>query len=241
MDVTEIYLRELRKKHRRLTRDEEYQLFEQAQRGDAAARETLMLSVMPLAASVAKKYMGRGLDFADLIQAANEGVMKAVARFDPARGCRLTTYANWWIKQSIRYELEMRGPLIHVPIWLFTGQKKDKLPLKDRKRFGRMRNAPVSLDAPLASDGDEHKTVGDTLAAPEHNAIEVIERNRTISELNRKIERLPERMQYVLRSRMAGMTLKEVGAELGVGRERVRQIEEDAKQKLARMYRRKWE
>lgn len=238
MDVTEIYLNELRKKHRLLTRHEEYQLAEQAQRGDAAARETLILSVMPLAAHLAKKYLGRGLDLDDLIQAANEGVLKAVEKFDPGRGCRLTTYATWWIKQSIRYELEMRASLIHVPLWLFTGQKKEKLPLAERKQFRRLQNAPASLDAPLGNSDEDYDTLGTVLASRDHDLDEVIDRNDRASELHQFIDRLPKRMQRLLRLRLAGQTLMEIGDELGISRERVRQIETDAKDRLWRMYRR---
>ena len=232
MDVA-IYLKQLNSSHRRLTREEEHKLAKQAKRGDAAARETLMLSVMPMAVEIAKKYQGRGLDLPDLIQVANMGVIRAVEGFDPTRGTRLTTYATNWIKQKIRYEIEYRGSLIHLPVYLF--KKGDRgLPSADAKALRRLQSSICSLDA--GQGGEIDLSGAAMIEARVEDAADTMTREDQAKELHRKLGRLKDRERTVILGRMAGKTLKVVGAEIGVTRERVRQIEEVAMGKPARMY-----
>lgn len=234
MDVTAIYIRQLRKLHRQLSREEEAELALKAKRGDHAARETLMLSVMPMAVRLAQKYQGRGLPIDDLIQSANQGVIRAVDKFDPNRGCRLTTYATWWIKQSLLRDLAIDTKLIHVPLYVFGNDNLGEFTPEQLEQFRKLNGSLTSLD--VQAGDDKEVTPAALVEEREHELIEQMERKRELAILERNIRRLRPRQQEILRARLAGRTLLEIGKTLGITRERVRQIESGAKQELAWMY-----
>ena len=141
-----------------------------------------------------------------------------------------------WIKQKILYELAARAPMIHVPIYLFDKRNKQGISEEERNALKRIQNSVVSLDVEFESEGTKAATPAALVEAKHEDLDAAIERARQLAELESKIDRLPERERLVIRRRLAGKTLVEVGKEMGVTRERVRQIETSAKQSLAWMY-----
>jgi RNA polymerase primary sigma factor len=248
-----------------LTPPEEIALARRIKRGDKQAREHMIKANLRLVVKIARDYDGLGLPLLDLINEGNIGLMKGVERFDLTKGAKLSTYAAWWIKQSIKRALANQSKTIRLPIHVVDRlahirraevklrealdreptdeEVADELHLDARRvrRYRLAAKAPVSLDAPIGND-DESNRIADVVADP--NAVAPYDRvvQETDTELVREVlTTLTERENAILALRFGledgtERTLEQVGERLGVTRERIRQIQEQALAKLrARM------
>ena len=244
-----------------LTHAEEIDLSSRAKEGDARARQRLIEKNLRLVVSVAKKYRGYGLPFEDLIQEGNIGLMKAVEKFDPDRGFRFSTYATWWIRQAVQRAVADKGRTIRVPVHMTEKIRKvsraynelsaelEREPNEDevaerlgwaidevRLTMGAMPDA-TSLDQPVSSD-ETSSQLGDFVE--DERASDTpgeVMREMETKHLKEAIERLPERARYVLVRRYGlddqdPATLAELGDELEISRERVRQLQREAERIL---------
>ena len=245
-----------------LTHAEEIDLSKRAKSGDKGARQRLIEKNLRLVVSVAKKYRGMGLPFEDLIQEGNIGLMKAVERFDPDRGWRFSTYATWWVRQAVQRAVADKGRTIRVPVHMGDKIRKmaraynelssemEREPTDEevaerlgwaaeqvRDVKGAMPDA-TSFNQPLTSDSDATE-IGELIE--DERASEVA--GTVIGEMEmdwlaEAVERLPERHRYVLIKRYGlgdeeTATLAQLSEELGVSRERVRQVQREAERMLA--------
>ena len=260
-----IYLRELGQV-RLLNADEERKLARRVQRGDLAAREQMIRGNLRLVVRIARDYAGFGLPLLDLINEGNIGLMTAVERFDPTRGAKLSTYASWWIKQSMRRALANQSKTIRLPVHIvekichirrtayqlheLLGREPDdaevatemRIPTREVARVRDVNVRPASLDAPL---GDEDASrLADIIR--DENAVspyeQLVEKNAAVM-LVELVDQLPPREAEVLRYRFGldggkERTLEEVGNKFAVTRERVRQLQNLALAKLRRMIQR---
>jgi RNA polymerase primary sigma factor len=258
-DVLQLYLREIGQV-KLLTPQEEIALAKRIRRGDRKAREHMIKANLRLVVKIAHDYEGMGLPLLDLINEGNIGLMKGVERFDPRKGAKLSTYASWWIKQSIKRALANQGKTIRLPVHVvdkvahirraevklretFDRDPTDEelaheLDLDPRRirQYRQASRAPVSLDAPIGDDAAER--VSEIVADP--NAAAPFDRlvQETDTQLVREVlGTLDQRESKILAMRFGlndgrQRTLEEVGAHLGVTRERIRQIQEQALKKL---------
>ncbi|MDH3645359.1 MAG: RNA polymerase sigma factor RpoS [Gammaproteobacteria bacterium] len=258
-DATRLYLGEIGFSPL-LTANEEVYYARRVQRGDEAARRRMIESNLRLVVKIARRYMNRGLPLLDLIEEGNLGLLHAVKKFDPERGFRFSTYATWWIRQTIERGIMNQTRTIRLPIHVIKeinkylrsarklAQALDREPDFDeiaddmgcsvenvRRLFG-LNERTTSAHVPVGRDGD--RTVLDCIpdaecADPEHEA-----QNDKINEvLETWLERLSEKQRAVVERRFGlhgyeKLTLEQVGAEIGVTRERVRQIQMDALSRL---------
>lgn len=259
-----LYLREIGQV-KLLTIAEENQLAARIQRGDRKARDHMIRANLRLVVKIAHDYDGLGLPLLDLINEGNLGLMKAVGRFDPAKGGKLSTYAAWWIKQSIKRALANQSKTIRLPVHLVDKiSRMRRISMKLQEVYGReptdeevadelgippgkvtqLRLAsirPTSLDAPIGDD--DSNTYGEVVEDERaEDPYEKLEEKTVTHMLGEMIEQLDAREQKVLRFRFGldgntEKTLEEVGAYFGVTRERIRQIQNLALTKLRRMIR----
>ena len=258
-DPVKVYLKDIGKVPL-LSGDEEIELAKKALDGDENAKRKLSESNLRLVVSVAKRYVGRGLQFLDLIQEGNMGLMKAVDKFDYTKGFRFSTYATWWIRQAITRAVADQARTIRIPVHMGEMINKEKHASQNlEQRLGRtpttsevakemgvseervreiqrIARTPLPWDTPVGDDDDNHLgdfIADDNTATPQDAATYALLKQQLLDTLNT----LDPREEMVLRRRYGlddgrPRTLEDVGKEFGVTRERVRQIEAKALRKL---------
>ena len=263
----ELYLREVGQV-KLLTPAEEITLARRVRKGDEAARDHMIKANLRLVVKIARDYDGLGLPLLDLINEGNIGLMKGVERFDPTKGAKLSTYASWWIKQSIKRALANQSKTIRLPVHVVDTvaqirraetrlrETLDREPTDeevaseldlDQRRLRQYREAaraPVSLETPLGSDDDSDRVAE---VVPDANAAAPFERvlkENDSAMLREVFSTLSPREKTILTMRYGleddtPKTLEEIGGEFGVTRERIRQIQNEALKKLRAKVRRK--
>jgi len=258
-DPVKIYLKEIGRVPL-LSAEEEIELASRMLQGDIYARRRLSEANLRLVVSVAKKYVGRGMQFLDLIQEGNLGLIKAVEKFDYTKGFKFSTYATWWIRQAITRAIADQARTIRIPVHMVetitkvkkassqilhkTGKeatpeeiaKEINMPIDRVREIIRIAQDPVSLETPIGEEEDSH--LGDFIPDDEAPAPAEAASHALLKEqLSDVLGTLTDREEKVLRLRFGltdgrQRTLEEVGREFHVTRERIRQIEAKALRKL---------
>ena len=258
-DPVHLYLKEIGS-YPLLSLADEVALSKQIELGDETAKQHLAESNLRLVVSIAKRYVGRGLSFLDLIQEGNLGLIKAVEKFDYTKGFKFSTYATWWIRQAITRSIADQSRTIRIPVHMSEVINKTyrisrnllqdlgrepteqelsvalNLPIDKVREILKVSADPISLDTPIGEEEDSHLgdfIRDDNIVGPEDAASYSILRDQ----ISRLLDTLTEREQRVLILRFGlkdgrSRTLEEVGKEFNVTRERIRQIEAKALRKL---------
>ena len=258
-DPVKVYLKEIGS-FPLLSLDEEIELAERIQKGDSRAKKRLAEANLRLVVSIAKRYVGRGMLFRDLIQEGNLGLIKAVEKFDHTKGFKFSTYATWWIRQAITRAIADQARTIRIPVHMVETINKVKkvqsqllhkngqepsvedlaaeldMPQDKVREILKVAQEPISLESPIGEEEDSH--LGDFIPdydapVPEEAATHTLLREQ----LNEVLATLTPREAKVLSLRFGiedghPRTLEEVGKEFNVTRERIRQIEAKALRKL---------
>ena len=258
-DPVRMYLKEIGKVPL-LSADEEIKLAQRMEEGDEAAKKKLAEANLRLVVSIAKRYVGRGMLFLDLIQEGNLGLIKAVEKFDYRKGYKFSTYATWWIRQAITRAIADQARTIRIPVHMVETMNRVNrtsrrllqeygreptpeeiaeamnLPVERVLEISKISQEPVSLETPIGEEEDSH--LGDFIQ-DEHIPVPADEAAHTLlrEQLEKVMDTLSEREQKVLALRFGledgkPHTLEEVGREFQVTRERIRQIEAKALRKL---------
>lgn len=258
-DPVRMYLKEIGKVPL-LSADEEIKLAQRMEEGDEAAKKKLAEANLRLVVSIAKRYVGRGMLFLDLIQEGNLGLIKAVEKFDYRKGYKFSTYATWWIRQAITRAIADQARTIRIPVHMVETINKlirisrqllqelgreptaeelaveMQMPEEKVREIMKIAQEPVSLETPIGEEEDSHLgdfIPDDDIPAPAEAAAFTLLKEQLMEVL----DTLTEREEKVLRLRFGlddgrARTLEEVGKEFNVTRERIRQIEAKALRKL---------
>jgi RNA polymerase primary sigma factor len=261
-----IYLREIAKTDL-LTREQEVELAAKIKNGDKQARSLMIRANLRLVVKIAQDYSNYGLPLSDLISEGNIGLMKAVERFDPEKGGKLSTYGSWWIKQSIKRALANQSKTIRLPVHMVDkisrmrrisnmlaeslGREPTDSELAEelgipRNKLAMLKQAsqrPASLDAPIGDDdsSDYSEIIGDEKALDPALALQS---KNMHSQLDDLLDNLDERETRIIGARFGldgqkPLTLEEIGVEFGVTRERIRQLQNVALTKMRKSLRKK--
>jgi RNA polymerase primary sigma factor len=261
-----VYMREISKTEL-LTAKEEVELAARIKQGDKKAREHMIKANLRLVVKIAQDYANYGLPLQDLISEGNIGLMKAVERFDPEKGGKLSTYAAWWIKQAIKRALANQSKTIRLPVHMvdkiaklrrITGMlteaygreptdeelsEETGIALKKLLLLKRASQRPASLDAPVGDEDSSSyaEVIGDERAV---NPFEALSDKNMHGQLDDLMEVLDERESKIIDARFGiggktPMTLEEVGREFGVTRERIRQLQNIALDKMRKTLRKR--
>lgn len=258
-DPVKIYLKEIGRVPL-LSAEEEIELAERMAKGDKKAKKRLSEANLRLVVSIAKRYVGRGMQFLDLIQEGNLGLIKAVEKFDYTKGFKFSTYATWWIRQAITRAIADQARTIRIPVHMVETITKVKkissqllhenghdpspeeiaekleMPVDKVREIMRIAQDPVSLETPIGEEEDSH--LGDFIPDDDAPApAEAASHTLLKEQLNEVLSTLTEREAKVLKLRFGledgkSRTLEEVGQRFDVTRERIRQIEAKALRKL---------
>ena len=258
-DHVRMYLKEIGKVPL-LTAEEEVELAIRIENGDEAAKDRLNEANLRLVVSIAKRYVGKGMQFLDLIQEGNLGLLKAVEKFDYRKGYKFSTYATWWIRQAITRAIADQARTIRIPVHMVETINKLirvsrqllqelgreptpeeiaaelDMPVERVREILKISQEPVSLETPIGEEEDSHLgdfIQDDNVPVPAEAAAQTLLKEQ----LDEVLDTLTEREQKVLRLRFGmndgrARTLEEVGKEFDVTRERIRQIEAKALRKL---------
>jgi RNA polymerase primary sigma factor len=259
-DALQLFLNEAGK-YPLLTAKEEVELAKRVERGDREAKERMINSNLRLVVSIAKRYQGHGLSLLDLIQEGIIGLIRAVEKFDWRRGYKFSTYATWWIRQAVQRGVANKAREIRIPVHIVEREQKiaraerelttklgrppseqevakaAKLPLKQVQEVRQAARAVTSLDRPLGNE--EGGSLGELMPAESPSPEQEVTVSLGMDTLRRAVADLPERerdvvkMRYGLNGDVEPASLDEIGRRLGITRERVRQIENVALERLA--------
>jgi RNA polymerase primary sigma factor len=259
-DALQLFLNEAAR-YPLLTAAEEVELAKLIERGDEAAKERMINSNLRLVVSIAKKYQGHGLSLLDLIQEGIIGLIRAVEKFDWRRGFKFSTYATWWIRQAVQRGVANKSRTIRLPVHIVEREQKmaraeraltlkleraptddeiakaAKLPVKQVREVRKAARAVTSLDRPIGQEGDS--TFGDLIPGETPPVEEELHVSLRQEALHKALRELPDREREVLRLRYGlngdvdPHSLEQIGRRLGLTRERVRQLEARALERLA--------
>jgi RNA polymerase primary sigma factor len=250
-----------------LTPQEEIKLAKKIKKGDDAARERMINANLRLVVTIARDYVNLGLPLLDLISEGNIGLTKAVERFDPTKGAKLSTYAMWWIKQSIKRALANQGKTIRLPVHLVDKVAKVRrvslqiaeelgreptddelgeevgIPGENVARLKSLGIRPMSIDVPISNDDSTQfaEVIGDEEA---HTPFEMLRDKNLLDEMDGLLSVLDKREKKIIAQRFGlegeePKILEEIGKSLGVTRERIRQLQNTALTKLRRALRKR--
>ena len=259
-DALQLFLNEMGR-YKLLTAEEEVELAKRIERGDQEAKNLMINSNLRLVVSIAKRYQGHGLSLLDLIQEGIIGLIRAVEKFDWRKGFKFSTYATWWIRQAVQRGVANKSRTIRIPVHIVERETKiaraereltaklerppteaeianaTKLPLKQVREVRQAARAVTSLDKPVGGEGDT--SLGDLFGDEAPQVDEEVHVSLEQEALHRAVRSLPEREQQVVKLRYGldgeedPKSLEEIGRRLGLTRERVRQIEANALERLA--------
>ena len=260
-DALQLFLNEIGR-YPLLAAEEEVELAKRIERGDKAAKDRMINSNLRLVVSIAKKYQGHGLSLLDLIQEGIIGLIRAVEKFDWRKGYKFSTYATWWIRQAVQRGVANKARTIRIPVHIVEREQKiaraereltarlgreptdqevakaAKLPLKQVREVRQAARAVASLDKPVG--GESETTFGELVAGEEASPEQELTVSLREETLRNAIAQLPDReravvqLRYGLNGDSDPKSLDEIGRHLGLTRERVRQIEAEALERLAR-------